>query len=47
MEDLQIKRVRVRFRNEVIEVDRDRVQYVDVSPKQLVSVVCNDTILRA
>ena len=32
------KRVRVRFRNEVIEVDRDRVQYVDVSPKQLVSV---------
>lgn len=32
------KRVRVRNRNEVIEVDRDRVQYVDVSPKQLVSV---------
>ena len=32
------KRVRVRHRNEVIEVDRDRVQYVDVSPKQLVSV---------
>ena len=31
-------RVRVRFRNEVIEVDRDRVQYVDVSPKQLVSI---------
>ena len=32
------KRVRVRFKNEVIEVDRDRVQYVDVSPKQLVSI---------
>ena len=32
------QRVRVRNRNEVIEVDRDRVQYVDVSPKQLVSV---------
>ena len=31
-------RVRVRHKNEVIEVDRDRVQYVDVSPKQLVSV---------
>ena len=32
------ERVRVRFKNEVIEVDRDKVQYVDVSPKQLVSV---------
>ena len=32
------QRVRVRFKNEVIEVDRDRVQYVDVSPKQLVSI---------
>ena len=32
------KRVRVRFKNEVIEVDRDMVQYVDVSPKQLVSI---------
>ena len=31
-------RVRVRFRNEVIEVDSDKVQYVDVSPKQLVSI---------
>ena len=31
-------RIRVRFRNEVIEVDSDKVQYVDVSPKQLVSV---------
>ena len=31
-------RVRVRFRNEVIEVDRDSVQYVDVSPKQFVSI---------
>ena len=32
------KRVRVRFRNEIIEVDREMVQYVDVSPKQLVSI---------
>ena len=32
------KRVRVRFKNEVIEVDREMVQYVDVSPKQLVSI---------
>ena len=32
------ERVRVRFKNEVIEVDRDSVQYVDVSPKQLVSI---------
>ena len=31
-------RIRVRYRNEVIEVDSDRVQYVDVSPKQLVSI---------
>ncbi len=31
-------RIRVRFKNEVIEVDSDRVQYVDVSPKQLVSI---------
>ena len=31
-------RIRVRFKNEVIEVDKDRVQYVDVSPKQLVSI---------
>ena len=32
------KRIRVRFKNEVIEVDSDKVQYVDVSPKQLVSI---------
>ena len=32
------KRIRVRYRNDIIEVDRDRVQYVDVSPKQLVSI---------
>ena len=32
------ERIRVRFKNEVIEVDRDQVQYVDVSPKQLVSI---------
>ena len=31
-------RIRVRYRNEVIEVDNDKVQYVDVSPKQLVSI---------
>ncbi|MBQ2937679.1 MAG: DNA-directed RNA polymerase subunit beta [Clostridia bacterium] len=32
------ERIRVRFKNEIIEVDKDRVQYVDVSPKQLVSI---------
>lgn len=32
------QRIRVRFKNEIIEVDRDKVQYVDVSPKQLVSI---------
>ena len=32
------ERIRVRYRNEIIEVDKDRVQYIDVSPKQLVSV---------
>ena len=31
-------RIRVRRRNEIIEVDKDRVDYVDVSPKQLVSI---------
>ena len=31
-------RIRVRFKNEVIEVDSNKVQYVDVSPKQLVSI---------
>ena len=31
-------RIRVRFKNEVIEVESSKVQYVDVSPKQLVSV---------
>ena len=31
-------RIRVRFKNEVIEVEKDRVQYIDVSPKQLVSI---------
>ena len=31
-------RIRVRYKNEVIEVDRDKVQYIDVSPKQLVSI---------
>ncbi len=31
-------RIRVRYKNEVIEVDKDNVQYVDVSPKQLVSI---------
>ena len=32
------KRIRVRYLDEVIEVDRDEVTYIDVSPKQLVSV---------
>ena len=32
------KRIRVRYKNEIIEVDSEKVQYVDVSPKQLVSV---------
>ena len=31
-------RIRVRYRNDIIEVDKNQVQYVDVSPKQLVSV---------
>ena len=31
-------RIRVRHQNEIIEVDKDMVQYIDVSPKQLVSV---------
>ena len=31
-------RIRVRFKNEVIEVDKNKVQYIDVSPKQLVSI---------
>ena len=31
-------RVACRHRNEIIEVDRDRVDYVDVSPKMMVSV---------
>ncbi len=32
------KMVRVRYLDEVIEVERERVTYIDVSPKQLVSV---------
>ena len=31
-------RIRVRYLDEVIEVDKDKVTYIDVSPKQLVSV---------
>ena len=31
-------RIRVRYRNEIIEVDKEKVQYLDVSPKQLVSI---------
>ena len=31
-------RIRVRYRNEIIEVEKNRVQYIDVSPKQLVSI---------
>ena len=32
------RRVACRHRNEIVEVDRDRVDYVDVSPKMMVSV---------
>ena len=32
------KRIRCRFQDEIIEVSPDRVDYMDVSPKQLVSV---------
>ena len=32
------ERIRVRYRNEIIEVEKNKVQYMDVSPKQLVSV---------
>ncbi len=32
------EKVTARFRENIIEVDRDRVDYMDVSPKQLVSV---------
>ena len=32
------ERIRVRYRNEIIEVEKTKVQYMDVSPKQLVSV---------
>ncbi len=31
-------RIRVRYKNDIIEVDKDQVQYIDVSPKQLVSI---------
>ena len=31
-------RIKVRYRNEIIEVDREMVDYMDVSPKQLVSI---------
>ena len=31
-------RIRVRMQNEIIEVDKEMVEYVDVSPKQLVSI---------
>ena len=31
-------RIRVRYLNEIIEVEKEKVDYVDVSPKQLVSV---------
>ena len=32
------KRVKVRYLDEIIEVDRESVDYIDISPKQLVSV---------
>ncbi len=31
-------RIRVRHKNEIVEVEKEKVQYVDVSPKQLVSI---------
>ena len=31
-------RIRVRHQNEILEVEKDKVQYMDVSPKQLVSI---------
>ena len=31
-------RIRVRFGNEIMEVEKNEVQYIDVSPKQLVSI---------
>ncbi len=31
-------RIKVRYRNEIIEVDKEMVDYMDVSPKQLVSI---------
>ena len=31
-------RIRVRYRNEIIEVEKDRVQDIDFSPKQVVSI---------
>ncbi|MBQ9297634.1 MAG: DNA-directed RNA polymerase subunit beta [Clostridia bacterium] len=32
------KRVKVRYLDEIIEVEKERVDYIDISPKQLVSV---------
>lgn len=32
------KRIKVRYRNEIIEVEKEKVDCVDVSPKQLVSI---------
>ena len=32
------KKIKVRYLDEIIEVERDRVDFIDVSPKQLVSV---------
>ena len=32
------ERIRVRYKNEIMEVEREKVQYMDVSPKQLVSI---------
>ena len=31
-------RIKVRYLNEIIEVDKNKVDYMDVSPKQLVSI---------
>ncbi|MBQ9658416.1 MAG: DNA-directed RNA polymerase subunit beta [Clostridia bacterium] len=31
-------RIRVRYKDEIMEVEKEKVQYIDVSPKQLVSI---------
>ena len=35
---LKNKRITCRHRDEIIEVDRERVDYVDISPRMMVSI---------